>query len=469
MWLSYFTKSLSLVLVLPLILTRFPVEDISLWYLFLAIISLQQLADLGFTPTFSRVIAYATSGATRKELASFKSVRSDSQVMSTNWDTIGAICGSMRVVYIRLTVLSVGLLVTGGTAFLYAPIEASSAPPSSWWAWGTILGGSCFILGGNQFSAYLQGLNRIALLRRWEAVTNLGAVGTSYVVMLVAPSVFWLVVADQTWKVLNVVRNYLLCRLIDGGRFKGFRIGRGAVDPVVLDAVWPSAWRTGVGALMAQAPLQFSGLFYAQIGRAEMVASYLFGLNLLGYVRTFSLAPFYTKLPMMAKLRAAGEIERQLHLARRGMRVSLGVFCLGFFALGFLGNVITEMLGSNAAFPFPLLWNLMGIGMLIERFGAMHLQLYSTTNHVIAHYANGITGVVFVVLAGLLIAPLDVLAFPVAYTASYLTFYAPYTASKSYRLFSLDFFTMERTSAIPVVLVTVAYLVVSWFLSVGPN
>ena len=54
-------------LVLPLILSRFSTEEIVLWYLFNSIIILQLLADLGFSPTFSRVIAYSVAGASKLE------------------------------------------------------------------------------------------------------------------------------------------------------------------------------------------------------------------------------------------------------------------------------------------------------------------------------------------------------------------------------------------------------------------
>ena len=57
-WGSFLTRSLSAVLILPMVLRNFPKEEITLWFMFAQIISLQLLVDMGFTPTFSRLIAH---------------------------------------------------------------------------------------------------------------------------------------------------------------------------------------------------------------------------------------------------------------------------------------------------------------------------------------------------------------------------------------------------------------------------
>lgn len=36
----------------------------------------------------------------------------------------------------------------------------------------------------------------------------------------------------------------------------------------------------------------------------------------------------------------------------------------------------------------------MGLAALVERIGTLHLQLYTTTNHIVWHVANGVTGII---------------------------------------------------------------------------
>jgi len=62
----------------------------------------------------------------------------------------------------------------------------------------------------------------------------------------------------------------------------------------------------------------------------------------------------------------------------------------------------------------------------------MHLQLYSTTNHIVWHISNGITGALFMACANSA-SGLEWYAFGTAYIAAYLLFYVPYNVRLSYQ------------------------------------
>lgn len=71
-WANFLARSLSLVLLLPLIVSKLEATDVVVWYLFASIMALQMLVYLGFTPTFARVIAYGMGGVSSKELINIK-------------------------------------------------------------------------------------------------------------------------------------------------------------------------------------------------------------------------------------------------------------------------------------------------------------------------------------------------------------------------------------------------------------
>ncbi len=96
--------------------------------------------------------------------------------------------------------------------------------------------------------------------------------------------------------------------------------------------------------------------------------------------------------------------------------------------------------------------------MFAERYGAMHLNLYSTTNHIISHVANGVSGVVFVVVSALLVPRAGVYAFPAGLLAGNLGFYAWYSALHSYRAFNLRFWSFERWSMLPPLTIVLLYI-----------
>lgn len=437
-WGSFFTKSLSLVVVLPLILTRLSIEEIALWYLFITIISFQMLIDVGFSPTFSRVIAYAMGGAGVDDLKSPED-KNNGQV---NWKTIELICSEMRVVYLFLGSIWTLLLAVFGTLTLLKPVSIVQNTFSAWIAWGIILLVSTISLRGNIYNSYLQGINQIALLRRWEAITSIGAIATSVLVLTLGGGLLGLVIAHQCWQVLNILRNRWLSGVVENGRFKNFV--RGKKNKKVFDAVWPSVWRSGIGHFMGYGSLQASGVIYAQVGTASGIASYFLALRLIQTVSSFSQAPFYSRLPVFAKLFAEDKKDKLVSLAKRGMRLSYWCYVAGFIGLGIAGEPLLKFIGSNADFPTNLLWSLMGMAFFVERYGAMHLHLYSITNHIIWHIANGITGLIYITVSFMLFRLFGVYAFPLGLIAGYFGFYSWYSAMHSYREFKLSFTTFEK-------------------------
>jgi hypothetical protein len=60
----------------------------------------------------------------------------------------------------------------------------------------------------------LQGLNEIALVRRWEAITSIAAVLTSFAVLLLGGRLLVLVAATQVWSALGALRNRFLCQQV---------------------------------------------------------------------------------------------------------------------------------------------------------------------------------------------------------------------------------------------------------------
>ncbi|NJO31642.1 MAG: hypothetical protein HC874_31865 [Richelia sp. SL_2_1] len=184
-------------------------------------------------------------------------------------------------------------------------------------------------------------------------------------------------------------------------------------------------------------------------------------------VSQFSQAPFYSKLPVLAKLRSEGNLEQQVNVAKRGMVLAYWSYVVGFIGLGIFATPLLKLIGSNAEFVSPVLWGLMGLSIFAERYGAMHIQLYSTTNHIIWHVANGVSGVIYLAVSLALFNQIGVYAFPVGTLAGYLGFYCWYSAMHSYRAFGLKFWEFERMTMIMPLVVILIYSVGTFLSFIG--
>jgi hypothetical protein len=275
--------------------------------------------------------------------------------------------------------------------------------------------------------------------------------------LLVGGRLLSLVIANQAWTILNIFRNRWLCRKVEDGQYKKFT--GSVIHRDVFDATWQSAWRSGLGILTGYGFIQASGILYAQMSSAANVASYLLALRFIQAISQFSQAPFYSKLPLLARLRAQGDYRQQIQVAQIGMKRSYWTYIIGFISVGLFADPLLHMLHSNANFVSPALWTLLGLAIFAERYGAMHLQLYSTTNHIIWHVANGVTGIIFLIASLALIGHIGVYAFPASMLISNIGFYAWYSAGHSYRAYNLHFWSFERSTMILPLCITFIYAI----------
>ncbi len=109
-----------------------------------------------------------------------------------------------------------------------------------------------------------------------------------------------------------------------------------------------------------------------------------------------------------------------------------------------------HLIHSNTAFVAPWVWGVLGLALWFERYGNMHLQLFSVSHRVLWHVAQTVTGMTFVLVAILAYPRLGVVALPVGMLAGNLGFLAVYARFHSGKLFHLPFPGFElRTAAVP--------------------
>ena len=444
-WGNFSAKSLSLVVLLPLIVSKFDASDVVVWYLFLSLITLQMLIDLGFTPTFTRVIAYGMGGLSSKELSNIRIRKPDidNNNLAPNWNTIIQVGATMKVIYKRLSALVFVLALSLGSLAVWKPISESTIPDLAWIAWLVVVFTTTIALYGNYYLAYLQGVNEIARIQRWQMGFALASVATSSIVLFLGGDLLALTLSHQLWLIANVIFNRWLKNTVHDGRGKAIsQITKRSSH--IWDVIWPAAWRSGIGVLMSAGLIQLSGIIYAQLAETAKVASYLLGLQIIRAIVNFSAAPFYSKIPVFSKLYAQHSWKQLIASAARGMSLSYWIFVVGFVLFGIMADWLLDLVGSNVNFPSSLVWCLLGLAFFLERYGAMHIQLYSTSNHIIWHIMTGISGSIMIIFSIILYPAIEVLAFPLAMLVAYLGFYSWYGAIHSYKEFKLSFWSFEK-------------------------
>ena len=439
-WGSIFVRLASVVVVLPLVLTRYNAPEVAVWQLFSVLFSLALLFDFGFAPTFARLLAYARGGATLDEMAR---PTAPFRVAVANMGADGsaaAVFAAQRWLYLRLGMAAALVFGLLGSWALMRPIAHTANPTEAWYAWVLVLCTMAVGFWGNGFGAALQGMDHIAALRRWEIGCGLAQVASSAVVLLAGGGLVELVASYQIWVVFNAVRNRMLMKRL----CPQLMAAPVRADRAVLQVLWPATWRSGVGVLMSQGIVQASGVVFSQVGDPALVAAYLLALRVMTVVSQFSAAPFYSKLPQLAKLQMSQQRPAQMALAKRGMRLAHWTFVLGVGLIAITAQPLLDLIGSRTAFVSQLVWALMCLAYFAERFGAMHLQLYSVTNHIVWHIANSVTGLLMIGLTLALFPALGLVALPVGMLVAYAGFYCIYSFGKSSKSFEFTLYSFER-------------------------
>ncbi len=442
-WISLAVRIGGLALLLPLALRHFDVQEVLVWQLQSSIVAMLMWIDFGMTPTFSRFIAVARGGGTLGQLLRGNVAGVDPE-LAARPVTLGGVTGTLRRINAIMAVLGSILVLIIGTLVIQGPIAGLHDPATGWLAWVlTALAVPVSLLNGSN-TAVLVGMDRITPLRRVESLIGFVQIMTTCVAVVTTDSLAAVAGNYTLWGiVLFAVNRWMAGRALaeNGARPSVY-------DPALFRAAWAAGWRSGIGILFSTGLIQGSGMVMPQIAPPEVAAAYLIVLRIMTLSSQLAQAPFYTRLPAMAKANAEGRRADVVKLATGGMRVALWTLLAGIAALVFVAPLALELIGSSVHIPDQRLSMLLGVAFFAERYGAMHMQIYTLSNHVIWHRVNGLTGVIGVVAFVLLWPLVGPVAVPLGMVIGYAGFLCPYISIKSLKFLGLNRWPFERATSI---------------------
>lgn len=443
-WLNIAARLLSPIAVLPMVLNRFSPPDIALYYLFVSVISLQVMFGSGFAPTIARFVSFVLAGAKADDLLALRlggkaSLKGNGAVDRA---TLASLIATAHRVFVLLSVFSIPAAAIFGTWALWAPVEATSDPAQSWIAWLVVLAATPFVMLGTRYSAFLQGANQIALDQRWGALFGIFSALSGLAAMGMGGGLLALVCVNQAWQIVA----YFRLRHLSARVLSALVPALPAVGPSrdLFRAIWPASWRSLLGVASSNGLTALMGLIFAQFLVSEELARLLFGIRIMVLVAEVSRAPFYSRLPVLNGFRATGETHQLRAESRRGMQRAYVVFVGLVLAAPVAAQYLLPLIGSQISFPESSFWLLLGFATLVERMGAMHIQVYSTTNHIVWHRLNGGTGVLWVLLLLTTFPFLGLLAYPLSMLLAYTAYYSSRAAVLSIRSMGSGYWGFER-------------------------
>lgn len=456
-WFSFLTRSISLIVVLPLILSKFNQSEISLWYLFSILFGFQILADLGFGNTYTRVVSYAMAGL--ENLNQIDEVKKGGK-RRPNWNLILAIKKKMDNVFLIVSIISISIITLIAVFFLNTPIERLDNPTNGYYLLVLILVILFFKINNNKCVALLQGLNEVALLRRWEGIIVILQISSSIIILLWTSSFNLLVINNQIWVLIGIARNIIIVKFVFN---KNINEIESNYKETIIDkkefskhVIVPS-WKGGIGIMSSYGLNQFSSFLLINYLTENQLVVYLISFRFITIISEFSRAPFYSKLPLFAQYYQLNDRDKLLSVIRKSINTATllaVVCCLGLLVFG---DLMLKLVHSKVTHLDYILWFLLSINIILERLGAMHYQAHSLSNKVIWHKANIIYGIIFMGVAYLLIKDYGLYCMPIGMLCGNIFYYTYNGIKSSHEVFGYKLISFHSK----VILYTVILIIIN--------
>lgn len=342
-WGNYGAQSLRLLLVTPLILTRFDETEIAAWYLFASLNFFGTTISMRLGVTFSRMFAYAMGGASI--LAPIKGKRAQENEGKPDWTVFERAYGTVGSLNFGIGWLNVLVALGMGWFGLTNLIQGYEAKGVIWLGFAMMQASSllCFIF--QRYEIALQGMNYVALSNRWGIIFSLLSIAAGSLTLWLGGGFIALILIMQSFAVAGVFLNRFLLQYVEDGRVLQFR--QNSFDREVFGWAWEPTWRGMILYVADLGTVQIGMILFASVGSVSEVASYLFTVQILRSIVGPCNAPLYSCMPLLGRLLASGD-----SVQLRGMyfkRIYISQFLLSSVLIGLFifGNELLVIIGAS--------------------------------------------------------------------------------------------------------------------------
>lgn len=312
-----------------------PPDMVGIWSVFITITAIAGLLDFGFNPSFTRNITYVFSGVRALKENGFESVLSGNNTVDYN--LLKGIIGTMRWVYLRISICLFILLATLGTYYVFVLLKNYRGNHMEVYIAWVIL---CTITTYNLFTQYYDSLLQgRGLIKKSKQIVIIGQAVYLVIASLLIMAGFGLVaiISAQAFSVLII-------RLLSYNAFftkeirQKLRNATSDSKTEILKAVSPNAIKIGLtslGGFMVQRSAIIIGSLYLPL---REIASYGITMQIISVIAGLSAIYTATYLPEIVQLRVTQNKTAIKELYLKGQIVLMLTYLVGGISLLLLGE-----------------------------------------------------------------------------------------------------------------------------------
>lgn len=385
---------LSGLITLPMVLSFLTKDEIALNYVFLNIISFVILFDFGFSPQFSKNVAFAFGGAQTINTKGY----CKSSGNHINYCLIKAIIETARFLYLRISLIVLLLLSTLGTLYIYKITNRFCSVNNSLIIWLLFVIVETFDFYYKFYIPLMLGKGQIAEVNRIDIISN-------FIKIIITASLLFLDL--RLWAVIIGMSAKVVCTRLLSVYYFYYKDGLNMIllyikidafqKRVILQKIWYNAKRTGAVQLASFASTQL-GFFYSGIFLdSDILASYGLLMQLVGIISSVSLSLGYSSLPLYSQFLATNNKKAfyESYYFSNGMFYLIYI-CGGSFLI-FAVPYILPLIKSNVSLPSMLIVSIYILNKFLEGQHCLAICCISSKNIVYDLESAIIIGIISII------------------------------------------------------------------------
>jgi len=286
-WSSFFFRTFANIGVTVFAIKYFDINSFSVWMLFSTVIAFFSLIDLGFSPTFIRLISYARSGLTSvREIGN----NSRTETLPLNKKLFLELTWYLKNIYKIISILMLFFMLLIAPLFLEHQISLLPNPENGWYAWYILAVGSSLTLWSKGYDSILRGMDKVLLANYLDSFFFFLAGLLMILYMLYSPSLITTVSIFSAVMSISAITKYIVTKK----KYTKLICKKKCSDSNVKDVIIKSSLKTGIMFIGGPAVLHLSAMILSMYVDAAILASYLLALKFITLTCEVSSAPFFS-------------------------------------------------------------------------------------------------------------------------------------------------------------------------------
>jgi len=378
--LSRLLQPLRMLVLVPLVFTKFTTFESDVYFLFASATILTVMARARMCDVFTTMLSFAYAGA--DDLSPISSEKQRTEGSEPNWLIFAHATRFLDRMQWRL----VGPLLLLSSAIIILSI-ASIRGMAEWnaWTWAVILLG--IIAAHVNFlrspvEAGLKGVGRVVVCYRINIIAALAFVVAGSIAISLNGGLFGLVCVQIVIAMIKIwLFDWYYARDVKPN-IHNLAVDRNSeLDRKIFEWAWAPMWKSSVGFLAGIGISRIAGIFVANTGGEGSVASFIFAQNILLTMTGMVQALLASQFPRYSRMFAHGNTAPLVRDAAERTGVIVYVMIAGIISSGLILPWLMQLIGSNVNFMELRLWLMYGFLYLIGQMIGVWAFIYGRSNH----------------------------------------------------------------------------------------